>query len=112
VLRGFALWSAASLFTRAGLPGHPLAKASDGFGDYVPAWIDAGQYREAIAKVPAEVVQRVVLIGTEAEICHRLHDYELAGAQSVFLWDVNRMRARPGHEVDVATRYRSMIASL
>lgn len=111
-LRGFALWSAPSLFERAGLPGHPLAGASDGFGDYVPSWVSAAHYRDAIATVPAEVVRRVVLIGTEAEICDQLHNYELAGAESVFLWDVNRMRGLRGREIDVASRYRQLTASL
>jgi phthiodiolone/phenolphthiodiolone dimycocerosates ketoreductase len=111
-LRGFALWSAPSLFERAGLPGHPLAGEGGGFEDYVPAWLTADQYRDAIAVVPPEVVRRVVMIGTETEICHQLHDYELAGADNVFLWDVNRMRGRRGREIEVAKRYHSLTAGL
>jgi phthiodiolone/phenolphthiodiolone dimycocerosates ketoreductase len=112
VLRGFALWSAPSLFERAGLPGHPLVGDSGGFAEYVPSWISAGQYREAIARVPPEVVRRAVLIGTESEICHQLHDYALAGAESIFLWDVNRMRGREGREIDVVAHYRDRAASV
>jgi alkanesulfonate monooxygenase SsuD/methylene tetrahydromethanopterin reductase-like flavin-dependent oxidoreductase (luciferase family) len=112
VLRGFALWSAPSLFERAGLPGHPLAGDSDGFGDYVPSWVSTDQYLAAVAEVPPEVVRRVVFIGTESEICHQLRDYELAGAESIFLWDVNRMRGRFGREAQVVARYRDLSTGL
>jgi hypothetical protein len=52
------------------------------------------------------------VIGTEGEICHLLHEYEQAGAESIFLWDVNRMRGREGREIEVVTRYREPAASL
>jgi phthiodiolone/phenolphthiodiolone dimycocerosates ketoreductase len=104
-LRGFALWSAPSLFRLAGLSEHPLGAGSDGFRDYLPAAVSAGEYLAAIDQVPPEVVQRVVLIGSVAEICERLRAYEQAGAQTAFLWDTNRMRGRRGREIEVASAY-------
>ena len=105
IMRGFALWSPGSLFRACGLDEHPLASVGDGFRHYVPAAVPAAEYRNAIERVPPAAVARVVLAGTPEAIAGTLAEYEAAGARTIFLWDVNRMRGLPGREPDVAAAY-------
>lgn len=107
VLRGFTLWSGRSLFTAAGLDGHPLQGVTDGFRDYVPSRITAAEYSAAVAAVPSAAVRRAVVIGNPDRICELLSRFEEAGAQAIFLWDVNRMRGLSGRESEIVQRYNS-----
>lgn len=100
LVRGFALWSTSGSFLRQGVP-HPLGEGTDGFRDYVPSRLPAGEFERAVAGVPRSVVEGMAVVGTPERIRSVIDTYEEAGAEHVVLWDLNRLTGRPGREAEL-----------
>jgi phthiodiolone/phenolphthiodiolone dimycocerosates ketoreductase len=100
LVRGFALWSSSGAFLRHGVP-HPLGEGSDGFRDYIPVRLDAGDFERAVAGVPRSVVEGMAVVGTPDRIRSVIDTYEEAGAEHIVLWDLSRLTGRPGREAEL-----------
>lgn len=93
-LQRLALFSGSSVFQAAG-HAHPLGADFNPMTSYVPARLSEDRVRDAVSRVPAEVVSRIVRVLTVEQVGDLLDQYGDAGVDHLVLWDVMHL-VRPG----------------
>lgn len=93
-MKRLALFSGSSIFEAAGHE-HPFGTGFNPLSTYVPSRLSAQEVRDAVAKVPAEVISRVVRLLDPEELPGLIEQYADAGAEHLVVWDVLHLVA-PG----------------
>jgi phthiodiolone/phenolphthiodiolone dimycocerosates ketoreductase len=86
-LRLGALVIPATVWSKAGAK-HPFGDGYRGVADFVPSKLDAGEVREAMRRVPFEVIHQAIDHGTPEQLAARFLSYRAVGLKHVVVQNV------------------------